>query len=151
MLRTKSERKPNRKEIAMVKKIALCLLLGCIICGGTWVYLKYVYNASIKTIVENPRDYEGKGLAISGKVVDRVSLVFLKYFKLRDKSGEIIVVTSRTLPAFGSTVRIKGKVVEAFTIGNEQLLVFIEEDCLKISPGMKVALRHVISFTGRLF
>jgi hypothetical protein len=134
----------------MVKKIALCLLLGSIIYGGAWVYLKYVYNVPIKTIVENPRDYEGKGLAISGKVEDRVSLVFLKYFKLRDKSGEIIVVTSRTLPALGSTVRIKGEVVEAFTIDNEQLLVFIEEDCFKLSPGTKAALRRVINFTERL-
>ena len=133
----------------MVKKIALCLLLGSIICGGAWVYLRYAYNVPIKTIVENPRDYEGKGLAISGKVVDRVSLIFLKYFKLQDKSGEIIVVTSKTLPALDSTVRIKGKVVEAFTVGDEQLLVFVEEDCLKISPGTKAAFRNIIIFASR--
>ena len=134
----------------MVKKIVLCLLLGSIVCGGTWVYLRYIYHVPIKTIVENPRDYEGKGLAISGKVVNRASLSFLKYFTLRDKTGEIIVITSKTLPTIGSTVRIKGKVVEAFTIGNEQLLVFIEEDCLKISPGTKAALRHVINLIGPL-
>jgi hypothetical protein len=69
---------------------------------------------------------------------------------LQDKSGEIIVITSRTLPALDATVRIKGKVVEAFTIGSEQLLVFIEEDGLKVSANSLIFLRHIMAFTARL-
>jgi hypothetical protein len=134
----------------MVKKIAFGLLFSGIICGGAWFYLNYVCCVPIKAIVDNPRDYEGKTLTISGKVADRVSLVFLKYFKLQDKSGEIIVITSRTLPALGTTVRIKGKIVEAFTIGSEQLLVFIEEDGLKVSANSLIFLRHIMAFTARL-
>src|SRR5208283_2990007 len=134
------------EEIVMLKKIAVGLLLGSIICGGAWFYLRYVYTVPIKVIVDNPRDYQEKGLAISGRVVERMSLVFLKYFKLQDTSGEIIVITSRTPPALGSIVRVKGKVVEAFAIGNEQLLVFVEEDCLKISPDTRAVLKQLITF-----
>ncbi|MEW6003650.1 MAG: hypothetical protein AB1638_13530 [Nitrospirota bacterium] len=115
----------------MAKKLIFGVLIIGILFGGVYFYWKYVYSVPIKTIIDNPRMYEGKSLIISGKVLDRVSLIFLKYFRLQDKTGEIIVVTSRTLPALGDKVRVKGKVVEAFTIGDEQLLVFLEEDCLK--------------------
>ena len=135
----------------MIKKIVLGLLLVGLLCGSAWFYLRYIYSVPIKALVDNPRNYEGKSLTISGKVVDRVSLVFLKYFRLQDKSGEIIVITSRTLPALGSMVRIKGKVVEAFTIGNEQLLVFVEEDCLKIAPSGLILFKHIMAFTERSF
>ncbi len=133
----------------MVKKIVAVLLLGSII-GGAWFYFTHVYSIPIKRVLESPRDYEGKSLAISGQVVDRVSFVFLKYFRLKDKSGEIIVITSRTLPALGSTVRVKGKVAEAFTIGKEQFLVFIENEFLQPSANTKAAVRHIMSFALKL-
>ncbi|MEW6418759.1 MAG: hypothetical protein AB1480_11675 [Nitrospirota bacterium] len=74
----------------MVKKIILGVLLIGILLGGLWFYCNYVYSVPIKTIIENPRMYEGKNLIISGKVVDRVSLIFLKYFRLQDKTSEIM-------------------------------------------------------------
>ena len=128
----------------MVKKIILGVLLFGFLFSGVWFYCKYVYSVPIKTIIENPRMYEGKSLIISGKVIDRVSLIFLKYFWLQDKTGDIIVVTSRTLPALGDKVRVKGKVVEAFTIGNEQLLVFLEEDCLKRSSSRMTFFKNIV-------
>ncbi len=115
----------------MAKKIILGMLIIGIIGTGVWLYFNYVYSIPIKDILENPRKYDEKVLTISGQVTDRVSLLFLKYFKLRDENSEIIVVTLKTLPPIGKRLRVKGKVVEAFTIGNEQLLVFVEEDSHK--------------------
>ncbi|MDE2179620.1 MAG: hypothetical protein KGJ40_02080 [candidate division NC10 bacterium] len=117
----------------MSRKIVLGFLVVSVLCIGVFFYFNYFYSVSIKAILDDPRRYEGLSLTISGKVVDRASIVFLKYFKLQDGSAEIIVVTWRTLPALGSRTRIKGKVVEAFAIGGEQLLVFVEEDCSKRS------------------
>lgn len=112
----------------LLKKIIYVSLITTIICGGAWFYFNYVYSTPIKAILENPRMYEGKTLAISGEVIDRMSLVFLKYFKLQDKTGEIVVITKKALPGMGSKVRLKGRVEEAFVIGNEQWLIFIEEE-----------------------
>lgn len=134
----------------MVKKIILGVLLVGILLGGLWFYCNYIYSVPIKKIIENPRKYEGETLIISGKVVDRMSLIFLNYFRLQDETGEIIVVTSRMLPALGDRVRVKGKVVEAFTIGNEQLLVFAEEDCLKTSHSITTFLKNVMPCAERL-
>lgn len=112
----------------MFKKIIYALLIASIICAGAWFYFNYVYSTPINAILENPRMYEGKTLTIAGEVIDRISLVFLKYFKLQDKTGEIVVITSKALPGMGSKVRVKGRIEEVFVIGNEQWLVFIEEE-----------------------
>jgi hypothetical protein len=150
MRETISKQKPKRRKITMVRKIVVALFLCSIIGGSTWFYYTHIYSIPIKKLVDNPRDYEGKSLVISGKVVDRLSLLFLKYFKLKDKSGEIIVITPRMLPALGSTVRVKGKVVEAFAIGTEQLLVFVEDGFLQPSPNTRAAVRHILAFAGKL-
>lgn len=112
----------------MFKKIIYVSLIASIICAGAWFYVNYVYSTPIKAILENPRKYEGKTLTISGEVINRMSLVFLKYFRLQDKTGAIVVITSRVLPGMGSKVRVKGRIEEAFVIGNEQWLILIEEE-----------------------
>lgn len=110
----------NRKAFAL---IALAL-------AGVGLILYFTLTAStpIGNILKDPRSYEGKELTIAGEVTDRTSLIVVKYFRLRDKTGEIMVVTDKTLPAVGSRLRVKGKVREAFSIGPEQLLVFVEGD-----------------------
>ncbi len=54
-------------------------------------------------------------------------MIFIKYFMVRDDSGEIAVVTQRTLPARGEKITVKGSVKEAFSIGPETALVLIEK------------------------
>jgi cob(I)alamin adenosyltransferase len=52
----------------------------------------------------------------------------VKYFSIRDDSGEIAVVTNKPLPKKGETIKVKGKVQEAFSLGTETLLVIIETE-----------------------
>jgi hypothetical protein len=52
--------------------------------------------------------------------------VFLMFY-LKDKTVELVVVTDRALPVVGSKIRVKGRIEEAFSIGNQQMLVFVEE------------------------
>ena len=50
-----------------------------------------------------------------------------KFYKVKDKTGEIIVVTKRTLPEVTSQAAVTGKIDEAFSVGDENLTVFVEE------------------------
>jgi len=87
-----------------------------------------ITTTPIKDILDNPRQFSGKELQIKGQVVDIFSLIVVKYFMVQDKTGEITVVTSQPLPKKGEIIRVKGKVEEAFSLGDKQLLVFVENE-----------------------
>ena len=99
--------------------LLICLLtLVLVSCG--------IGTTRIGDIVGNPRDYADKEVIVSGIVNDNFSLFVVKYFVVRDDSGEISVVTDRPLPARGEKIRVKGTVKEAFSIGTKTALVLIE-------------------------
>jgi hypothetical protein len=50
----------------------------------------------------------------------------VKYFVVRDNSGEISVVTEKPLPAKGEKIRVKGIVKETFSFGTKTALVLVE-------------------------
>jgi uncharacterized protein YdeI (BOF family) len=83
-------------------------------------------TVSIKQLLDNPRDYDSKTVTIEGEVTDVMSLLVVKAFTLRDKTGEIIVVTERILPKKGTTVKVKGRIVEAFSFGDQSITAFRE-------------------------
>ena len=112
----------------MIKNIIIGVLIAIILGGGAGYYFTQVDHTPIEKILKNPRAYDGKAITIAGEVTDRTSLLFVKWFKLKDKTGEITVITKKSLPAVGAKERVKGKVEEAFTIGNQQLLVFVESE-----------------------
>jgi hypothetical protein len=78
--------------------------------------------------LENPRAYAGKTVSVSGEVTQILSFVFIKYFKVRDGTGEITIVTEKPLPKIGVKIKVKGTVEEAFSIGDKQLLVIKEKN-----------------------
>lgn len=85
-----------------------------------------LFTVPIRKIVKDPREYAGKEVSIEGHVIDVFSLVVVKYFIVRDTTGEIAVVTDRTLPTRGQEIRVRGRVQEAFSLGDRQLIVLIE-------------------------
>jgi hypothetical protein len=87
----------------------------------------------IKKILDNPRDYSEQTVTISGTVTEVMGLVFLKYFVVRDKTGEITVITIRPLPNKGSEIRVTGTVREAFALGDKQAIVIVESEPKKPS------------------
>lgn len=113
----------GRKAIVGIL-VAVIIVLG----GGAWYYFRQTHRPTIEKILSNPKAYEGKVVTIEGEITDRTSFfVVLKFYKIKDNTGEIIVVTKRTLPEIRSRVLVKGKIDEAFTIGDQKLLVFVEE------------------------
>ena len=107
----------NRK--IFIKHFILAVVLIAIACEG-------ISLTPIGKIINNPREYDGKKVTIQGKVTDVFSFFFIKYFKVKDKTGEIFVVTKRTLPKKGEKVKIKGVVKTAFALGEKQLTVILE-------------------------
>jgi len=84
-------------------------------------------STKIGDIRADPRRYADKEVTVSGEVVGTFSLVVVKYFTLRDNTGEITIVTQRPLPREGGHLTVRGTVREAFSIGSETLLVIVEE------------------------
>lgn len=84
-------------------------------------------TTSIGSILAKPRDYAGKKVTVSGEVTEIFSLFVIKYFVVRDNTGQIAVVSDKPLPGKGSTIKVTGTVKEAFSIGDQQLLVLVEE------------------------
>ena len=112
----------------MVKNIIIAILIVIVIGAGAWFYFSEVHHARIDNILSNPKSYEGKVVTIEGEVTDRTSFsVGLKFFKVKDETGEITVVTRKSLPEVRSTMSVKGRIDEAFPIGDQKLVVFVEE------------------------
>jgi len=82
----------------------------------------------IQKILNNPREYSRQPITVTGEVVEVFSLIVVKYFVLRDGTGEITVITERTMPKKGVKVNVTGMVKEAFSIGDKQLIVLVEQD-----------------------
>jgi hypothetical protein len=121
----------NRKgvSVGLVKRgtrsgIAF-LLVACAVlataCGG---------RVKIDEIKKEPGRMDGRVVTIAGTVTSATNLFAVKFFKVRDATGEIAVVTSSDLPKEGDPVTVTGKVNEAFSIGPHHLVV-IEEQARK--------------------
>jgi hypothetical protein len=115
----------NAKRTLIIAIMIAVIVIG----GGVWYYFSKIHHAEIEKILSSPGTYSGKVVTIEGEVTDRTAFfIVVKFFKLRDKTGEIIVVTKRkTLPEVKSKVRAKGKVDQTFSIGDQKLVVFVEE------------------------
>ena len=108
----------------MKKHLLIVVLLSLV--GLISIACEAVTSTPIAKIIENPRDYDGKTVTISGEVAEIFSLFVVKYFVVKDKTGEIVVITERPLPKQGTKIKVKGTVEEAFSIGDKQLIVIVE-------------------------
>lgn len=84
-----------------------------------------ITTTRIKDILDHPRKYENREVTIFGTVTDEVSLLFVKYFEVQDKTGTIRVITGRVLPKRGERIRVTG-IMESIEIGTERLIVIRE-------------------------
>ncbi len=113
----------------MVKKTIITLLIIIAIGGGAWFYFSRTRPTGIEKLLNNPTAYTGNVVAIEGEVTDRSAFFnTIKFYKVKDKSGEIIVSTkSRNLPRIKSSAIVKGRIDDAFPLGDQKLTVLVEE------------------------
>lgn len=84
-------------------------------------------TVAIKDILDQPREYADKKIAVEGEVSGAFSLIFIKYFMVKDGTGEIGVVSEKPLPKIGQKIRITGTVKEAFSLGDQRMTILIED------------------------
>lgn len=112
----------RRRRCGASGLLGLALLFAPLLLGGC----DRLATVQIGRILESPRDYDGKVVVVSGTVTNSLNLVVVKGFMLKDETGEIMVRTSRAVPNVGQTVRVRGQVDQAFSIGDEQVVVITE-------------------------
>ncbi len=110
--------KMNTKTFPVGFFVMYFLIISFFSCG--------IGTTKIGDIVGHPRDYADKEVTISGEVTETFSLFVVKYFVVRDKSGEISVVTEKPLPVKGEKIKVKGTVKETFSFGTKTALVLVE-------------------------
>jgi hypothetical protein len=106
-----------------LRTVLTALIVGTAVIGCTTMFA-----TPIRKILDNPRDYSGKTVTIEGKVTEVAGLVFVQYFVVKDNTGEITVITKRPLPRKDSEITVRGKVRQAFAIGDRQVIVIVEND-----------------------
>lgn len=104
---------------SLARAALLAALAGAAACGS-------LLTTKIGSITANPGAFDGRTVTVAGQVTGRVNLALVKFFRLRDESGEIIVVTQRPLPREGAKVRVKGTVKQAFALGDLRAVVIVE-------------------------
>jgi len=110
----------RRKKTSTRICIFLFFLLFLATCSGG------LFSTPVGKIQASPREYDGKQVTVKGTVTESASLLFVKYFLLKDETGEIPVVTERILPRKGEIVSVTGNVQEAFAFGDKQVIVIVE-------------------------
>ncbi len=110
----------------MRTKITLLCVLSILF--STFVGCDRLTVTPIAKIIDNPRDYDGRHVTISGEVTDLFSLFVVKCFVLKDSTGELTVVSKRALPKKGNSIKVSGSVQAAFSLGDKQLLVLVEDE-----------------------
>jgi hypothetical protein len=83
--------KMNMKTFTTGFFVISLLIVVLVSCG--------IGTTKIGDIASHPRDYADKEVTISGEVTETFSLFVVKYFIVRDNSGEISIISEKPLPA----------------------------------------------------
>ena len=97
--------------------LALALATGC----------GRLFTTPIRDVLDDPAGYEGKNVTVAGVVLDSANLILVKYYRVEDATGRITVVARGAVPPRGAKVRVRGRVHQAFALGDQNLTV-IEEN-----------------------
>lgn len=87
-------------------------------------------TTSINTIKKNTKKYDGKKVKISGKVISSLQLIDIDCFTLKDKTGNICVVTDNFLPMKEEKLVVKGIVKGRYPYLGRTILV-VKENKMK--------------------
>lgn len=94
---------------------------------SVFAYLGRMYEPTpIAEIHSNLRKFDGTSVTVRGEVEETYNLLGIKWFRLRDDSGSIVVVTQRGLPERGRELTTTGIVKEMFNLGGVNATVLQE-------------------------
>jgi hypothetical protein len=114
-------------------RVVIAALVLCVIAVAVVVVLRVrsgdlaVTVTPIGRILDHPRNYDGRTVKIRGTASKVTGLFGSGGFELRDRTGSIMVITGRGLPAEGEEVSVRGEVRTIFAVGNERVLAVVEQ------------------------
>lgn len=85
-------------------------------------------TTSIQDVKDNIDKYEGKEVTVSGEVVETTNILVKKYYKIKDESGEINIITKESLPEKNTQVTVTGTVEKMLKIGDLEMLAIKEKE-----------------------
>jgi hypothetical protein len=98
--------------------IALGVAAGIVLggCGG-------INATPIRDIIASPVNFDGKEVTLRGiaKDANRIPLVHMKSYVLKDDTGEIMVLTEGDLPKANEKLTVRAKVSNLAIINGESL------------------------------
>lgn len=113
----------------MLRLTATCTLTGLI---GLMVGLTgCTIASSVQDVRQNPhRHWFNSRVSLQGTVGDRAPLIGGQVYQLRDKTGEVWVLTQQQTPQSGDRIRVQGQVkFESVPIAGLELgEVYIQEE-----------------------
>lgn len=98
-------------------------VLALLIAGGVTYYL--TRPVRIGDILSHPDRYQGRTVSVRGVVTGSYAMMGVAVYRLRDESGEILVVSDQGAPRDGTQKTVRGEVVQVFKgIGIEVIALF---------------------------
>ena len=102
-----------------------------------FIFLLYSCNSisslksnSVCEIISDPWKFSKKNvIVVKGKVESSIALLGIGTFTIKDLKEDcsLIVKTEKMTPKIGTIVNVKGKLEEAFSFGDQKLLILIEQ------------------------
>ncbi len=81
---------------------------------------------NIANIKANSSKFHNKKVTIKGVVGSRLGVLGSGFYNLDDGSENILVMTSKAVPDSGDEVIVKGVVNQAFSYGDQQVVVIVD-------------------------
>jgi len=88
-------------------------------------------STAIKHLKAKPDRYQGKKVVIRGEVVSSLDLIDINCFTIKDKSGNILIVTDNLLPLKKDKIRVKGTFEKNYKYKKQSFMVVKEK---KLKP-----------------
>lgn len=99
------------------------VVLALLVAGGVTYYL--TRPVRIGDILSHPDRYQGRTVSVRGVVTGSYAMMGVAVYRLRDDSGEILVVSDQGAPRDGTQKTVRGEVVQVFKgMGMEVIALF---------------------------
>lgn len=88
-------------------------------------------SIAIKRLKTKPDRYQGKKVIIKGEVISSLDLIDINCFTIKDRSGNILIVTDNLLPLKKDKIRVRGTFEKNYKYKKQTFMV-VEEKKMKL-------------------
>jgi|SRR5215831_19488168 len=114
-----------------MRLITRVIFLG-VIATATILLTACPNHTTVSQINADPGRFRNKEVSVSGRVTDSFGVMGKGTYELDDGTGRIWVATQRGVPARGSRVEARGRVINGFTFGGRSFGTVLQESDRKV-------------------